>query len=371
MRFPLAIAGALAAFAGPACTQPLSREELIDALKARDRVIADLQQRVLALERERATPAMASSAAPPIQTIPAATSSPSTGAVASQAADDEAALQALSRTLVQRGGLVLPPWSVEVIPSLAYSNREVQGLALIPSPEGIPIVNDQRLRDDQLRATAGFRLGLPWSNQIEARIPYVWLRQSRALGDGARAENEGSGVGDVELEVGHQFTRESGWRPDVVGAVSWRFPTGRDPFRTRLSAIATGAGQHEVRARVTAVKAADPMVFFGTLSFAHDLPRHESFGDVQSGNAIGLDLGAVLAVSPDTSLTFALAQEFRARSQFNGVGQPGSDTAAASLQLGVGQVLTPNVLLDVSLGVGLTRDAPDYVLQVSLPVRIR
>jgi hypothetical protein len=371
MRLAAIVLVAAAAAAGPACAQSLTREELLEALKARDQVIADLEKRVAALEQQRAAPTVAAiAAAPPVQTIPAASPAPR-AVVASSTEDDEAALQALSRTLVQRGGLLLPAWRAEFIPSFAYTDREVQGLALTPSPEGIPIVNDQRLRDDQIRATAAFRLGLPWSNQIELRVPWVWLRQSRAIGDGTHAENEGSGIGDVEAELSHQFVRESGWRPDLVGAVSWRFPTGRDPFRTRLAAIATGSGQQEVRARVTAVKAADPMVFFGTLSFAHDFPRHESFGDVQSGNAIGLDLGAVLAVSPDTSLTFAVAQEFRARSQFNGIGAPGSDTAAASLQLGLGQVLTPNLLLDVSLGVGLNRDAPDYVLQVSLPLRLR
>lgn len=369
----LVVMAAAAAFiAAPAGAQTLTREDLLEALKARDQVIADLQKRVEALERERATAAAApptavAAAAPPVQTFAA----PGAGAAASASADEDAALQALSRTLVQRGGLLLPPWRAEVIPSLAYLNREVQGLALTPSPEGIPVVNDQRLRNDQLRSTLAFRLGLPWSSQAELRVPYVWLRQSRALGDGTHVENEGSGLGDVELELSHQFFRESGWRPDLVGAVAWRFPTGRDPFRTQVSAVATGSGQHEVRARVTAVKASDPMVFFGTLSFAHDFAAHESFGDVQSGNAIGLDLGTVLAVSPDTSLTFALAQEFRARSQFNGLGQPGSDTSAATLQLGLGQVLTPNVLLDVSLGVGLNRDAPDYVLQVSLPIRLR
>jgi hypothetical protein len=342
---------------------------LVDALRARDQVIADLQKRVAALERERTPP----SAAPPavsaaVQTL----AEPTRGAApTAQLEDEDATLQALSRTLVQRGGLLLPRWRVEFIPTLAYTNREVQGLALTPSPEGIPVVNDQRLRDDQLRAVAAVRLGLPWSSQVEVRVPYVWLRQSRAFGDGSHVENEGSGIGDVELELSHQFLRETGWRPDLVGAVSWRFPTGRDPFRTPLAAVATGGGQNEVRARVTAVKAVDPMVFFGTLSFAHDLPIHEAFGDVQSGNAIGLDLGAVLAVSPDTSMTFALAQEFRARSQFGGVGQPGSDIAAASLQIGLGQVLSPNVLLDVSLGIGLNRDAPDYQLQVSLPIRLR
>jgi hypothetical protein len=354
--------------AGPVQAQPLARGELIEALKARDRVIAALEQRVAALERARASTLPAAQGAAPAPTlIPSATAEPAGPA----APDDDAALQALSRTLVQRGGLVLPAWRAEFIPSLAYSNREVQGLALAETPEGIPTVANQRLREDQLRATAGLRVGLPWSSQLEVRAPYAALRQSRTLGDGTHAVNNGSGFGDVELALSHQFVRESGWRPDLVGGFSWRFATGRDPFRARVAAVAAGSGVEEFGARLTAVKSSDPMVFFGTLSYAHDTAAHEAAGVLQPGDAMGLAVGAVLAVNPETSVTFGLAQEFRARSQIDGVGAPGSDTTSASLQLGLDRVLTPRSLLDVTLGVGLTRDAPDYELQVSLPIRFR
>jgi hypothetical protein len=273
---------------------------------------------------------------------------------------------------VQRGGLVLPPWSAEVIPGVAYANREVQGLALASTPEGIPTVVDQRLRSDQARATLGFRLGLPWDSQIEAHLPYAWLRESRSLGNGVHGVSEDSGIGDVDLAVSHQFFREKeGWRPDLLGALSWRFPTGSDPFRASVAAVAPGTGLHEFGARLTALKSSDPMVFFGTLSYAHDLGADVPAGHIQTGDAFGLDLGAVLAVSPETSITFGLAQDFRGRTQLDGVGAPGTDTVASTLQLGFDRVLTRRLLFDLTLGVGLTRDAPDYAIQISLPYRFR
>jgi hypothetical protein len=360
------LAGAALATA-PAKAQPLTRQELMQALAARDREIADLQRRLDQLERERATQA-AANAAPPIKTIPRpAPAAPAAPATAPP--DEEAELAALSRALVQRGGLLLPKWRAEFVPSLAYANTELQGLALAPTPEGIPTVADQRLRDDQLRATAGFRLGLPWASQIELDVPYAWLRQSRTLGDGTHALNEHAGLGDVQLTLSHQLFGEQGWRPDVTGALSWRFPTGEDPFRVPISAIAPGMGVNEFNARLTALKSSDPMVFFTTLSYAHDLPAHEPGGTLQLGDAYELDLGTVLAVSPATSLTFGLSQQFRQRTQVNGVGAPGTDTTISNLQIGFDRVLTPKLLLDVTLGVGLTRDAPDYTFQISLPYR--
>lgn len=358
--------------AGPLRAQPLTREELVQALAQRDRQISDMERRLAELERQRApaTPPSAATAAPPITTLPPAGPAP-TSAAASGPADEEAELAALSRALVQRGGLVLAPWRAEFIPSFAYSNREVQGLALAPTPEGIPTVADQRLRNDQLRAAAALRLGLPWASQIEVSVPYAWLRQSRTLGDGTHAVNDGSGIGDVELALSHQIFRERGWRPDLTGALSWRFPTGRDPFRARLAAVTPGSGLQEFGARLTALKSSDPMVFLATLSYAHDLAAHEPAGTVQTGDTIGLDLAAVLAVSPATSITFGLAQQFSSRTQVDHIGAPGTDIAAASLQLGFDRVLTPKLLLDLTLGVGLTRDAPDYTVQLSLPYRFR
>lgn len=362
----LAVLG-LTAAAQPAPAQPLTRADLVQALADRDRRIADLERRLAELERQRGAPPVA--AAPPATTLP---NSAATPAAPAGRGDEEAELAALSRTLVQRGGLVLPPWSFEVVPSVAYANREVQGLALASTPEGIPTVVDQRLRADQARAALGLRLGLPWNSQIEAHIPYAWLRESRSLGNGVHGVNEDSGIGDVQLAVSHQFFREKeGWRPDLLGALSWRFPTGQDPFRAGVAAVAPGSGLQEFGARLTALKSSDPMVFFGTLSYAHDLGKDVPGGHIQTGDVIGLDLGAVLAVSPETSITFGLSQDFRGRTQVDGLGAPGTDTVASTLQLGFDRVLTRRLLFDLTLGVGLTRDAPDYAIQISLPYRFR
>jgi hypothetical protein len=364
MKIAWIAAACILAVATPARPQPLSRDELIAALKARDEVIAALAKRVDALERERA----ASQGRAPVQAAAAATTGAEQGTPELQ---DEAALQALSRTLVQKGGLVLRPWSVEIAPGFAYSHSQQQGLALVDTPEGIPSVADQRLRNDDIRAVVGMRLGLPWESQLDVQVPYVWRRQARALGNGTHAVNEGSGLGDVEVSLSHQFLHEKDWRPDLVGAVSWRFDTGRDPFRTAVPTLATGLGAPGLGVRLTAVKSSDPMVFYSTLAYSHDWSVDESFGRVSRGDGLRWDLGAILAVNPATSLVLGLSQDFRGKTQVDRQSIPGSDTLASSLQLGFDRVLFRNVLLDVSLGVGLTRDAPDYVFQISTPIRLR
>ena len=213
---------AATAAAAPALGQPLTREDLEAALRQRDQEIAVLEKRVAALEAERS--------AAPSTAVATPLTAPAIAAAAAPAppgpTEDEVALQALSRGLVQRGVLLLPKWSVEVSPSLAYSHTLKQGLVLVDTPQGISTVSDQRQRQDSIQGAVAFRVGLPWRSQLRVSVPFDWKRDASALGDGTSVVHADTNIGDVEVELSHQFLIEQGWRPDVVAAVSWRFPTG-------------------------------------------------------------------------------------------------------------------------------------------------
>jgi len=364
-------ASVLALAVSPAArAQPLSREELEAALAQRDQVIAALEKRVEALEAARG-----SAQATPIATTPAA-GAPATGVQspasdAGGASDDEAALQALSRGLVQRGLVLLPTWSVEVTPSVSYSHSQQQGLALVDTPEGISTVDSQRQRDDDADASLSARVGLPWRSQLQVTLPYDWRRDSSALGDGTEVTHSDTHVGDVQVELSHQFLVESGWRPDLIAAVSWRAPTGRDPYKVPVAAIANGLGTNQVTGRITVLKTVDPLVLYSSVSYSANLPYKETFGQVHVGDAIDWQMGALLAVSPETSLSFGFTQEFKSVTRVDGARIPGSDGVAAVAQIGLDQVINERTLVDISLGIGVTKDAPDYQVMVSIPVRFR
>ncbi|QUD90486.1 hypothetical protein [Phenylobacterium montanum] len=343
----------------------MSNQDLLQALQLRDQAITALERRVAALEAERRAPQPA-----PIATLdPPAAPAAQPAVVASQATDD-AALQALSRGLVERGALVLPKGMMEISPSLTYSHSISQGLTLVDNAEGVSTVDSQRLSDDGLNASVSAKLGLPWRSQLQLTVPYDLQRDVSALGDGSHRTTTAASIGDVEVELSRQLFVERGWRPDVVLAGAWRFPTGIDPFRGGVAGVTNGGGAHEATVRLTALKSADPMVFFSTLSYGRSLSVHESYGRVQPGEELNWQLGGLLSVSPETSLSMSLVQDFRDRTTVNGAGIAGSDQVSSVLQFGLDQVLTRKLLLDVSLGVGVTRDAPNYTLMVSLPIRL-
>ena len=375
-RVSVVVLAALALGAGgPALAQPLTREDLEAALKQRDQEIAALEKRIAALEAAREGGPMAtargSPTAPTVQTASAQASDRPTAAAAASVGDEEAALQALSRGLVQRGLVLLPTWSVEATPSLTYSHSQIQGLALVDTPQGFSVVDSQRQRDDEAEGAVSVRVGLPWRSQLQVSVPFDWKREASALGDGTLVTHSATHVGDVSLELSHQFLVENGWRPDLIGAVAWRAPTGLDPYKAPIASVANSIGTNEITARATTLKSIDPLVVFSTVSYAANLPYRERFGRVHVGDTVDWNVGALLAVSPDTSISFGFDQQFKTVTRVDGAKIPGSDGVAATAQIGLDQVLNAHTLLDVSLGIGVTRDAPDYTFMVSLPYRFR
>jgi len=371
----LAVATAALMAAAPALAQPLTREELEAALKARDAQIEALEKRVAALEAERGAPAAAQDSATHDSAAPRSADSVASASRAPAPADvaaEEGDLRALSRGLVERGLQLLPPWSIELAPSLAYSHTQTQGLVLVQTPEGITTVDDQRQRDDDVEGAITARVGLPWRSQLQVTAPFDWRRQDSALGDGSTVADQRAGIGDVQVELSHQFLFEgAGWRPSLIGAVGARFPTGSDPYRTPIAAVATGIGTTRITGRLTALKSMEPLVFYSIVSYGANLPYKESIGEIHAGDDLDWQLGGLLAVSPDTSLSFGLDQQFRWDTRVDGKAIPGGNGVAAVALFGVDQVLGARVLLDVSVGVGLTRDAPDYTFMVTVPIRLR
>ncbi|MES2939502.1 MAG: hypothetical protein V4864_17570 [Pseudomonadota bacterium] len=315
------IAAALGLAAVGASAQTV--DELKRMLAERDTTIADLRQRLAAVQpgtAARATPAPAASAA----------------------ADDDESRRALERALVREGALVLPPYAFELTPQLSYAHwNHARGTALRNS----------------YTASLGLRLGLPGDAQIQLEIPYVRNTSAPA---------SGSGLGDVDISFTKELLREGAGRPGLLATVGYTAGTGDDGLTT---GVPLGAGVHAWRGGLTAVKRLDPMVFFGALTYAVPSSRTISGVDYAPGNVVGLRLGGVLAASPDTSVSAGLNLGFPRSTRVGGIAVPDSNEPYGTLSLGVGTVLSRNVMLNVGADVRVMGNAPNMRLTVSLPVR--
>jgi hypothetical protein len=392
-------AALLSPSAAPAAEPQPTLETLQRQLDQRDAVIQDLMRRLDALERQvgqsaSAVPGQAQGAGKdgvqraaqaPAQAAkaPAAGSGAAAGKRTAQAqngeqapeaqpkpqapgqvsATEEDAERALERSLVATGVLLLPFGQVEVQPNVRYARRN-NPVPVLASVSGDLVLAQQKVRRDEVQQGLSARAGLPFDSQLELNLPYNEVQQENvtnvAVSRNSRSAT-GWGLGDLSLGVAKTVLREKNWWPDLITRFTWTAPTGK--FKS--NDVVLGRGFNQLRGEVVALKRQDPLAFFAQAFYQTTFERN----DLEPGDNLGLSGGLFLATSPETSLQLSLSQNFVQDSKLNGNKQKGSNQVASVLELGFSSILARNVLLQVVAGVGLTDSAPDYSVQVSLPIR--
>lgn len=325
------VLASLALVCGVASAQ--SVEELRQGIAERDATIRELRERIKVLEGVE-DPGSGLAANAPADPRPARDES-------ATAAEDEELSRALERTLVQQGGLLLPPGSYELQPEASYAHWDK---------------SRGPLRRESVAALT-LRAGLPWESQFQVRVPYVHT---------VVAGGSAAGLGDIDLSLSRQLAQEKAGWPGLVGSIGWSARTGRENFS---GGAATGSGFNVLHGDLTAIKRHDPLMFYGGVSYASAFARRISGVDTAPGDSLGLRLGGVLAASPDVAVNIGLNLGFVRPVRFNGQPLPDSDTVIGTLQIGVGTVLTRSMLLNVSTDLRITGRVPDFRLGASLPIR--
>jgi hypothetical protein len=352
---------------------PLTREELERALQQRDAVIRELMRRVEQLERGAApgagpTPPAAPTAEAPAPPAPgerapqtAETKAPAPGQVV---VDQQAAERALEATLVQKGALLLPFGSAEFTPTFTYTRRSDSFPTVIDVPGGQAVI-EQDVRRNEFEFLGSLRVGLPLDSQIELSMPYNLVDQSVAnKSNGApfeQSSDTGHGLGDVTVGLAKTVLQEAHWWPDVILRVDWDTGTGDKSNND----VALNGGFQSLTGSVSLTKRQDPLVFVGG-AFYESVFEDDN---IDPGDRYGFNVGTFLAASPQTSLYAVLNQSFINELKVDGNTVDGSDRVESVLSFGASAILGRNVLLDGSVGVGLTDDAPDYSVSISLPIR--
>lgn len=363
----LILAGVVAVVATPAVAQT-SAGQLERQIQQRDAVIRDLTRRIEALEG-RSTP----TGAPPVAAPAAAASKPSTtpesapkvapGAVE---VDEMAAERALERTLVAGGALLLPTGQVEVEPSFSYTRRDDNNIpVLVDVGGGDLVLANQKVERDELTPALGLRVGLPWDSQLELSLPYNITQQDEILDVGAAARDTrngwGDGIGDLTVGLAKTVLREGIVQPDLIARVTYNTGIGDKDDND----ITLDGGYSSVTGSLVALKRQDPLAFVASAFYQKSFESD----NVNRGDQYGFTLGALLAASPETSLRFQLQTTFIDDIEVDGATIDDSDQAQGVLVIGASSILGRQVLLDVAGGIGLTDDAPDYFVTLSLPIR--
>ena len=396
----------------PAPPPPL--REVVDvrvneALRSRDAIIRNLLERVQELENRlngtagastspnTVTPLRTAGPSPDAEVASVSTSAPSAAAPATPAsaavvlngtydAEERKATEALDQALLVRGGLLLPSGTLELENTASYFSASsdhvtVNGFALLP----VLVVGDitsQRVRKDILLPTFTARLGLPKKFQFDMTIPYGYELSRTVDANNVQTSQSTFGLGDLQFALSRQLATEHRRVPDLLANVRFKTTTGENAFDLGSSQTALGSGFYGVQGNLTAAKSSDPVVFFGNLSYSWNVPGTHMIsandpdnpdamipGHFRPGDSVGFQLGSILALNPETSMTLGWDQRFTRETSVNGNPVPASYLVEGTLRVGTSYLYAPGRTLDLSFGVGVTPDTPNLQFSVGFPIR--
>jgi hypothetical protein len=196
-----------------------------------------------------------------------------------------------------------------------------------------------------------------------------------------------TGIGDLVLGARFQpFVQSTTGGPTFTFTSSLSLPTGRSPFDQIIGQnLSTGSGYAAATVGVNASQVFDPVALFGSLNFtaaksvknlhqANDVDGSELTG-VSPGKGIGFGAGFTYALSYNVSTSVSFQENVTTSSHITYLDvnkTPGSRGTAmqvsALLNFGLGLRLNPKTTVNLSAGIGVTTDSPDFSLTLNLPL---
>lgn len=312
----------------------------------------------------------------------------------------------------QPGVLTAPgKWIVE--PSLQYSYSSSDRIALvgytvIPAIL-IGLIDVRNVKSNSLTATLAVRRGITNRFELEARVPYVYRfdnTRSREIFTGTATDSsfdqDGRGIGDVELIGRYQLNDGGGDSPYYIASMRLKTRTGKDPYEVRTSYVVdgaatsrvalqqelpTGSGFYSFTPGLTVLIPSDPAVFFGGVSYQFSVARNNvqpniadanpelsKYKEIRPGGVFGFNFGMGLALNERSSFSIGYDHlsvgKTEATFAVNGSKATGVRVQLGSLLLGYSYKLNSKQTLNLSLGVGVTRDTPDMQLTLRMPLSL-
>ena len=197
------------------------------------------------------------------------------------------------------------------------------------------------------------RVGLPWGTMPGIGAPYF-----------IEADREAGGIDDISPRAWKKFLAQGDATPSLIGSLSYNAPTGDASRPAPL-----GSEFHRFRINLNASKSIDPMVLYGSIFYNNVFSKSINGVEIQPEDSIGASGGASLAITPDITGNLGMSFSFVDKLEVEGINLRGSERTVGFLTLGSGFLIGKQHFPSFSANIGITDDAPDLTLGVSLPYR--
>lgn len=209
---------------------------------------------------------------------------------------------------------------------------------------------------------------------LSATLPFV--AKSEIIRDTTTA-----GLGDISFGARWEpFPLKQGRLPLVLfGSLSTK--TGDSPYEIGLDELSTGKGYYSVGVGASTRKYIDPVVLFASASANYGFKESglnqargsRTLTSFDPGMLGGFSFGFAYSFNYDVSLTMSYQQSFNMDAEFqfeNGESYKSPDQSSAMLSFALGVRVSPETIVNGTVGIGLTEDAPDISLGLSFPLDI-
>ncbi|MCH2073091.1 putative pilus system protein FilC [Acinetobacter pittii] len=207
---------------------------------------------------------------------------------------------------------------------------------------------------------------------LSATVPFV--AKSEIVRDTTAA-----GLGDISLGARWEpFPLKQGRLPLVLfGNLSTK--TGDSPYEIGLDELSTGKGYYSVGVGASTRKYIDPVVLFASASANYGFKEtglnqargSRTLTSFDPGISGGFSFGFAYSFNYDVSLTMSYQQSFNMDAEFQfekGETYKSPDQSSAMLSFALGVRVSPETIVNGTVGIGLTEDAPDVSLGLSFPL---
>jgi hypothetical protein len=325
------------------------------------------------------TPASPDAPAPPTA---AAAPADARDALKKQAGDvDQSTLLKETLTKTDRQYSLLRAGRIATNYDLNYSYIGTESIDVgLDTTGAIDLFKIENTRSHTVTNSFAVDYGLLDNLTISAALPFVSkFTQSNEFGGIANA------LGDINLGGRYQPFYQTPGGPTFTFTGGLGLPTGRSPFKTVSGAnLSTGSGYATGTLGLNASQVLDPVALFGSLNFTvspgvTNLRQIHVDGTiltaVKPGKSIGWGAGFTYALSYNVSTSVSFQETVTTSSHItylttSNESRTRSTTmqTAALLNFGLGVRLSPKTTVNLSAGVGLTTDSPDFSLGLNVPL---
>lgn len=226
-------------------------------------------------------------------------------------------------------------------------------------------INFRNRKDRSFSIPLSMGYGLTQNTEVNASIALVHNKSETATINSV-VSSKGSGLGNASIGAMHKLKTESSTSPSITASANFSFPVDKKPISDDVTQLPVGSNFKTASIGVAISKSIDPAIVFLNMGYNHTFADNQDGLRTQPGKAITYSIGSGLAVNRSISMSGRISGQYQTETQYNGQPLHGSSSEPISLNGTIDYRLDDKTRLETSFDMGLTPDANDVGLGLTL-----